>query len=57
MIIILKPDKSCKCFCRRYKDKNGKYYWYNIKTHLVYLTDCHEENPILAKGKFKILDK
>jgi hypothetical protein len=55
--IILTQGKKCKCPCGIYHDNDNKNYWYNKKENIVYITDCHESNPIKAKGKFNINNK
>lgn len=53
-IIKLTISKLCKCPCREYKGNDNNIYWYNSKTKIVYSTDCHNENPKKAIGKFII---
>ena len=53
-IIRLKAGKRCKCSCRQFFNGRKKY-WVNINTYKVYSTDCHKENPKLAKGTFKVV--
>lgn len=49
-MIILTPKKICKCSCRHHKGSDGLDYWVNIRTKVVYYTDCHKENPKIVKG-------
>lgn len=55
--IKLIPGRACKCSCRQYNGNDGNKYWYNSRLDVVYLTDCHKNNPIKAIGKFEINNK
>ena len=56
-MIILTPGRICKCSCREYKGNDNKKYWYNYRTNIVYTTDCHHKNPLVATGEFSIDNK
>lgn len=51
-IITLTPCPRCKCSCNKYIGDDKKDYW--VRKEVVYSTDCHTLNPILATGFFKI---
>lgn len=51
--IELKEGKACKCSNRHCVGPDGRYYWYNLRTKILYSTDPHtDSNPKKAVGSF-----
>ncbi len=56
--IVLTEGKACKCANRNYKGSDGKDYWYNLGSGILFSTDPHKTyNPKKAIGVFELKNK